>query len=123
MHSNSDGQSPPIQFIVMPDGEGDIQPSWVEALPLIKGDPPPLESRALNPSKSEFAHLLQFAKPLNGKFGVLFLRCGLELPPHWRQRLCASIDESTSLPRLPAGNYADTVNPLAGLEQSITTET
>ncbi len=117
MHNTSDGHSAPIQIIVMPGSDGELQPAWIKSLPLLEADPPPIESRALSPLRSEFDDLLRFAQSVNTKHGLLFLRCGLELPEYWRQRLCATVEESASLPRLPAGNYADDVNPIAGLNE------
>ncbi|MFP4334049.1 MAG: glycosyltransferase [Wenzhouxiangella sp.] len=115
MHSTPAGESSPIQFIVLPDSDGGIEPSWIETLPLGPDDPA-VCTRTLRPGRIALADLLDVGRAIDADAAILFLRHGLQLPSGWRRRLTAVMAESTPLPRLPAGNYAGTINPLAGLE-------
>ncbi|MEE4297247.1 MAG: glycosyltransferase [Wenzhouxiangella sp.] len=113
-----DGQANPqiaIQFIVLPDREGRIDDAWTNGLPRHEDDPP-VKTLQQHLNRSDFSSLLEVGQSLNKAHGLFFIRSGLKLPRYWRRRLCGITDSSDSLPRLPAGNYADTVNPLAGLK-------
>ncbi len=115
MHTSPDEGSAPIQFIALPDADGQIDEQWLASLSLIATDPP-VQRCPLQPRSVDFASLLASTEAVGRETAILFLRSGLCLPQHWRARLAGPISETNSLPRLPAGNYADATNPLAGFE-------
>lgn len=115
----------PIRFIVLPASSGEHDPDWLAALQQ-PGDPPALHWQAAPGQCSNQAALLEFvqAQQQDRSEACMLLRSGLLLPSDWRARLCARLTGSTAeravLPRLPAGNYADVVNPLAGIASKLT---
>ncbi|MEE4638341.1 MAG: glycosyltransferase [Wenzhouxiangella sp.] len=115
MHSNPAGESPPIQFIALPGTDGLIDEQWLAALPRAAADPP-VQSCELNAGKADLRRGLAVAQNCAGEQAVLFIRSGLSLPEHWRTRLTQPMADAALLPRLPVGNYAETINPLAGLD-------
>lgn len=116
MQSNPAGEPAPIQFIALPGDDGRIDEHWLAALPLAAGDPAAQCCRR-DPRAADFRRCLALAEACAADCAVLFLRSGLRLPAHWRERLAAPLTESTLLPRLPGGNYAAAINPLAGLDR------
>ncbi|NDY96095.1 glycosyltransferase [Wenzhouxiangella limi] len=115
MHKQSAGESAPIQLIALRGGDGRIDEKWLADLPLRPGDPDVQVSR-LTPRAADFARCLDAAREYTRDCAVMFVRSGLRLPQRWRERLTAATAEPTPLPRLPAGNYADPINPLAGFD-------
>ncbi len=106
---------PPIQFIVLPDTQGLYCPDWLAALPR-PGDPEPECWPQPRPAgRQDWAELVNRLGRRNAAQGLMLVRSGLALPADWRPRLTGPISADPMLPRLPAGNYADAVNPAAGL--------
>ena len=119
MNKNNSSRSSLIQVIALPDPAGRISEDWLQQLALVAGSPIRRWTSARR-RQPDWPGILEIARELGRELaeeqGLLFIRSGLLLPRHWQARLCGPLEQDAGLPRLAAGNYADAVNPLAGIE-------
>lgn len=113
----------PIQFIVLPDGQGRWCADWQAGLQA-PGDPPVSTWQPPRAAAGEvWASLRAHLQGHDPDLAILVVRNGLVLPADWRQRLAGPLAGPLAadalLPRLPAGNYADDINPAAGLDMNM----
>ena len=118
MNPHSSAAVPPIQFIALPDALGRIDEDWLRTL-TVAGDPPVKRWNSARPRRPGWPELLAAARTLDRAYGLMIVRSGLGLPRYWRARLAAAAEDVGPLPRLPAGNYADPVNPLFDLSHDL----
>ncbi|MGY6553081.1 MAG: glycosyltransferase [Wenzhouxiangella sp.] len=120
-----DSLTVPVQFVVLPDHSGQRCTEWIQRLSRA-GDPPLARWQPSGTAADQRGELFAFLSTLDPKVPILVVRSGLTLPPDWAARLGAELAEAeheqAPLPRLPAGNYADAVNPVAGLSLTLTAE-
>ena len=111
-----------ILTVALPDRTGQIDPGWLENL--LKSNKALAEYRpARRPTRSSWGDMLELAREIDAGSGLLFIRSGLLLPPNGLTRLTASLNHDVGLPRIPAGNYHDAINPLAGIPAPAVEET
>ena len=109
-----------IQFIALPANTGRCCPQWLAGL-TEHGDPELVVWQAARGQRPPaWPALLDFLRQQRADHGLMVVRSGLVLPPDWRRRLTLNTEPG---PWMPAGNYAEIVNPVAGLEISLKPET
>ena len=110
----------PIQFVVLPGSDDVSCADWTAGL----ADPGDPEVKTWQPGRKSqsWPTLLEFLRQQRPDDGLMVVRSGLILPADWRRRLTRISETGAHLPWLPAGNYADMVNPVAGLKISMKPE-
>lgn len=120
-----DARTDPVQFVVLPERSGQRCAEWIRRLHRA-GDPPLALWQTSHPAADQRIELFAFLATLDPAVSILVVRSGLRLPPDWAERLGAELADGqhgqAPLPRLPAGNYADAVNPVAGLSSGLAPE-